>query len=439
MSFLEHFVPLQHRNNTKAKFSAILLLRINIILLVYMLVMGVFFLYVDFPFGLYCTGFTVISISLFFLSMRYLGHYQFLNETYFTAYMLTLMTVASLGTGGIFSPFAMWFLTIPAAIFFYVRKSQAKFWVGVMMLCLGLVASSNFLSFSITKSLDTRYLAIVSICNFIIMTLVLIRITMSFRNSYKQVNHKLATSIKALSESNEDLQNFAYIASHDLQTPLKGIHGMVKVLQKHRGDDLDEIETKCLHFIGSNTKRLSNLVEEILTYSRAGKQSGKLEMVDLNELIRAIETQIDAAGVYAQYKVIGTSLPTILGDKGVLFQLFQNVIENGLKYNRSTVPTVIIKQELNNKKHQISFTDNGIGIASKDYDKVFGMFKRVAVSDEFKGTGIGLATCKKIVQQYGGKIWLESVLGEGTTFHIELPILEDKTRTLVPKGEQVSM
>jgi len=337
---------------------------------------------------------------------------------------LGFFTSICLATGGIHSPYLAWFLTVPAAIFFYIEKNYALPWVFLTVACVTLVAASNILGVKIAEPLPERILLFLRIINFTIMTFMLVRIVQSFRQSYRYVNKKLSKTVEQLESSNEDLQNFAYLASHDLQMPLKSINSTIKALKihhKNKNHQPDVIEKQCLDFVEKNTIRLADLVEEILNYSRAGQFEPQFEKVDLNQIVSDIRKQVVASGLYSHFVIKSVELPMMVTDRMMIFQVFQNIIDNGLKYNKSKHPAIIIEVLPDSNFDHITISDNGIGIKPEDHDKVFGMFKRVGETQNYKGTGIGLAICKRIIDQSGGKIWLSSNLGEGTVFHIEIP------------------
>jgi len=423
MSFLINFVPPEYRDDRKLKISILLILSVNLGILIYALIIGLGFWYLEFEYGVHLAYATIGASLLFFPLTRY-NKSTLLNGCYFTFCSLAFFTAICLGTGGIHSPYLPWFLTVPAAIFFYIEKKYAMPWIFLTIGCVCVVAMSSILGIKIAEPLPDMVLVFLRIINFTIMTYMLVRIVNSFRQSYRYVNKKLSKAVGKLEETNEDLQNFAYIASHDLQTPLKSINSTIKALkihQKNQQHQPDAIETQCLDFVEKNTARLANLIEEILNYSRAGNHEPNLEKVDLNQIIEEIRQQVAATNQYPNFVIKSVELPIVVTDRTMIFQIFQNIIENGLKYNKSKHPAIIINLEPDMKFDHLTFTDNGIGIKAEDQDKIFGMFKRVGETQKYKGSGIGLAICKRIIDQSGGKIWLTSALGEGTTFHLELP------------------
>ncbi len=435
MSFLINFIPPEYRENRKLRTSILLILSVNVGILIYAIVIGLLFWKLDFQYGVNLAYATVATSLLFFVLTRF-NKSTLINGCYFTFCSLAFFTAISLGTGGIHSPYLPWFLTVPAAIFFYIEKKYALPWVFLTVGCVVTVAMSNILGITVAEPLPDMVLVVLRIINFTIMTYLLVRIVQSFRYSYRYVNKKLSKTVEKLEETNEDLQNFAYIASHDLQTPLKSINSTIKAIKMHhkgKNYEPDMVEAKCLEFIENNTGRLANLVEEILNYSRAGQHVPDLETVNLNEIIEEVRQQVAATGQYPNFVIKSETLPTVVTDRTMIFQIFQNIVENGLKYNDSKHPAILIEVAPDMKFVHLTITDNGIGIKKEDQDKIFGMFNRVGKTQKYKGTGIGLAICKRILDQSGGNIWLTSALGEGSVFHVEIPKQKRKKLVSDPK------
>ncbi len=436
MPFLINFIPPEYRANTRLKISILLILTVNFGVLLYSIGISLLFWKLDFQYGIVVAAGAIVASLLFFVLTRF-NKSILLNGFYFTFCSLAIFTSISLGTGGIHSPFLPWFLTIPASIFFYIKGKYALPWVFITVGCLIVLTMSSLLGITITKPLPDNVLVYLRIINFTIMTYLLVRVVHSFRFSYRYVNKKLNKAVEKLEETNDDLQNFAYIASHDLQTPLKSINSTIKALKIHHKNNNhqpDMVETQCLDFIENNTSRLSNLVEEILNYSRAGQHESNLEMVDLNEIMEEVRQQVTATGQYPNFILKSVQLPTVVTDRTMIFQIFQNIIENGLKYNDNKHPSIFIDLAPDMKFDHITVTDNGIGIKPEDQDKIFGMFSRVGETQKYKGTGIGLAICKRIMDESGGKIWLTSALGEGSVFHIEIPKQKQSKTMSNPKN-----
>jgi PAS domain S-box-containing protein len=236
----------------------------------------------------------------------------------------------------------------------------------------------------------------------------------------KQAEEKLEQVVKELVRSNSDLEQFASIASHDLKSPLLSISGFAKLLNKNYKDKLDKDAHEYIDFILNGIDRMENLVNGLLTYSRIGTSSSKLNPVDVNKIfvqaIANLTVEIEKYGA----KVTHDSLPTVIGNDVQLEQLLQNMIGNAIKFRGQELPRVHISVDQKGENWVFSVKDNGIGIASEDMERIFNMFHSLH-RGEYKGTGIGLAICKKIVELHGGNIWVESQPGKGSIFYFTIP------------------
>jgi signal transduction histidine kinase len=246
---------------------------------------------------------------------------------------------------------------------------------------------------------------------------------------------KLHDYAMRLEKSNKELTDFASIASHDLKAPIRGILSFIQLLERRSKPKFDDTDIEYFNFIKNNAHHSAQLIEDILNYSKIDKDLGDPKEVDLNKSIFMAEMNlksiIDDAGAEVTYDV----MPYIKGHSALIVQLFQNLIANGLKYNKAAKPTVHVGVSMADEADVVfSIKDNGIGIAPENHEKIFSMFRRLHTQDEFEGTGIGLAFCTRIVNTYGGQIWLESAEGEGTTFFFTLPkafpYVEKKIATL---------
>jgi PAS domain S-box-containing protein len=237
----------------------------------------------------------------------------------------------------------------------------------------------------------------------------------------KQAEQRQAEILKELSRSNAELEQFAYIASHDLQEPLRAISGCVQVLQRRYSENLDSRATELITHAVDGTARMQTLIHDLLAFSRVGTRSKPFEPTDCNQLMvnveRSLRTGIEESGATITYD----DLPTVMADSVQLSQVFQNLVGNAIKYHGKRCPEVHISVQRQDAHWMFSVSDNGIGIEEKYFERVFAMFQRLHTRNEYSGTGIGLAITKKIVERHGGRIWLESVPEQGTTFHFTLP------------------
>ena len=224
-----------------------------------------------------------------------------------------------------------------------------------------------------------------------------------------------------LARSNADLQQFAYVTSHDLQEPLRTITSFSQMISRKYSGKLDEQADEYLHLIISGANRMKELIEALLHYSRAvNAEDRPFGPVALNEIVDVVLMNLQSTLEETQGSVKYDELPRVQGDSVQLIQLLQNLISNALKYRKPDVaPTVVVSADRRDRNWVISVKDNGIGVQPEFTDRIFGVFKRLH-GKEVPGTGIGLAICKRIVQNHGGDIWVESNR-EGSIFSFTLP------------------
>ncbi|GAB3012353.1 hypothetical protein GCM10027185_03230 [Spirosoma pulveris] len=228
-------------------------------------------------------------------------------------------------------------------------------------------------------------------------------------------------AMQELTRSNQELQQFAYIASHDLQSPLKTIVNYLTLLESKHGEKLDTDALKLINVSTAAAERMRTLINDLLDFSRVGTDID-FENVDLNEVMAEIleEQQTDILSTGATFDI--GPLPTIRAHRTDLKQVFQNLVTNGLKYRRpDAVPSIKIRAMDEGNQYRFTVSDNGIGIDANYFDRVFQIFQRLHGRNEYPGTGIGLATCKKVIDIYGGQIGLTSTVGVGSTFYVVIP------------------
>lgn len=219
---------------------------------------------------------------------------------------------------------------------------------------------------------------------------------------------------------NQELEQFAFVASHDLQEPLKTVSGLIQYLQAAYNDKLDHTGKEFFQLITQATDRMTLLINCLLDYSRI-EQRIHIVDVDCKEIIKQVESDLAAAIQRTGAKIHAKALPTIRAYETGTRMLFQNLITNAIKFTKpGTNPVVNVSAERVDGAWQFSFKDNGIGISEADQEKIFLIFQRLHSRAEYEGSGIGLAHCRKIVELHGGRIWVESKLGEGSTFHFTI-------------------
>jgi signal transduction histidine kinase/ligand-binding sensor domain-containing protein len=241
------------------------------------------------------------------------------------------------------------------------------------------------------------------------------------RTDAETARHETEIANNELKIKNQELEQFAYVASHDLQEPLRTTTGFVELIQKQYYGRLDAKADKYLEFIADASQRMRVLIKDLLDFSRIGA-NGELERVDCNiimkNLLSDIMVAIDEAGACIEFE----TLPVIIGDPTEVKILFQNLVTNAIKFRRKDIPpTIFVKAERKENFWEFTFKDNGIGIEKQYSQRIFDIFQRLHTRTEYAGSGIGLSHCKKIVELHNGKIWFESIPGEGSTFYFTLP------------------
>jgi two-component system sensor histidine kinase/response regulator len=225
-----------------------------------------------------------------------------------------------------------------------------------------------------------------------------------------------------LERSNAELSEFAYVASHDLQAPLRQVTAMIGLLKRKIASDQDPGVEELLDKIVDGAERMRAFIRDLLAYSRVGRTDTDIEEVELGAILgsvlESLTAELDTVG--GRFDVDVRSMPTMLGNPFAFTQLFQNLLGNAVKFHGDTPPVVAIKAEEVPGGWAFEVSDNGIGIEAEYFDRIFGVFQRLHGRDDYPGTGIGLSTCKKIAELYGGGISLRSTPGEGTTFRVIL-------------------
>ncbi|MFF2137065.1 CHASE3 domain-containing protein [Streptomyces sp. NPDC058193] len=237
----------------------------------------------------------------------------------------------------------------------------------------------------------------------------------------------LAEQTSELRRSNSELEQFAYVASHDLQEPLRKVASFCQLLEKRYGKELDDRGRQYIDFAVDGAKRMQVLINDLLTFSRVGRVQQSWKPVDLgSSLDRALSNLTLAVDESGATVVREDTLPELLGDGTSLTMVWQNLVGNAIKFRRTDVPCrITVGCVREGEDWHITVADNGIGIAPEFADKVFIIFQRLHARDEYEGTGIGLSLCRKIIEFHGGRIWLDPEPAEGTLFHFTLPVLPE--------------
>jgi len=236
-------------------------------------------------------------------------------------------------------------------------------------------------------------------------------------------NQKLQAQAQELKRSNEDLEQFAAIISHDLKAPVRNVSGFMTILMRKYGDKLDADAMSFVELSKNSSERMAKQIDDLLSYSKLGRDLPATNTVDVNEMIKTIRMELgEKISEKSATLAIESPLPTLYNvHSSMIHHVFQNLIANGIKFNTNEAPRIAISYTDHSTHHIFHIRDNGIGISEEYKQKVFQMFKRLHTEQEYEGTGIGLAVCKKIVDFYGGDIWMESQVGVGTSFYFSLP------------------
>jgi PAS domain S-box-containing protein len=227
----------------------------------------------------------------------------------------------------------------------------------------------------------------------------------------------------ALTESNAALERFAYVASHDLQEPLRTMTVYAQMLTRNYGGKLDTDADQCLNFLIDASARMSALIGDLLAYARLATEEERPSSIALDEDLETALTQLERAVVESGASITHDPMPTVPADRGQMVRLFQNLVGNAIKYRKpGQSPQIHITAEQKGAEWVISVRDNGIGFEPRYAASIFAPFKRLHSAAEYPGTGVGLAICQRIVQAHGGRIWAESNPGAGSTFSFTLPL-----------------
>jgi len=248
-----------------------------------------------------------------------------------------------------------------------------------------------------------------------------VKVSLSFDvTSRLEAEARLMDIMHDIERSNAELEQFAYVASHDLQEPLRKIKSFTELLANRYAEHIDERADKYIHYIVDGTDRMQKLIDDLLTYSRVGTKAQPFSYcrVDalLDQAVSNTQLMINESGA----SIIRSGMPELICDSVQIVQVFQNLISNAIKFRSEKAPEIRISAEKSDCAWVFSISDNGIGIPQDQQDRIFEIFQRLQLHDEYPGTGIGLAICKKIIERHGGRIWVESEPGKGSTFRFTI-------------------
>jgi len=236
----------------------------------------------------------------------------------------------------------------------------------------------------------------------------------------KRIDEELQQRNEALVRSNRELQQFAYVASHDLREPLRTITSFIQLLQRRYAAKLDRDADDFIAFIVDGAARMQQLIDDLLLYSRVESRGKEFAPVDSGQALQDALTNLTTAISDSGASITAESLPIVLGDDVQLVQLFQNLVGNAIKFRSDAAPVIAVGCSQDGNWWHFTVRDNGIGISTDSHDRIFDIFQKLHPRERYEGTGIGLSVCKKIVERHGGRIWVESSVGKGSTFHFTL-------------------
>lgn len=245
-------------------------------------------------------------------------------------------------------------------------------------------------------------------------------------NERKLVEQALFERTNALEQSNRDLEQYTHVISHDLQEPLSVVISYLQLLDRQYSKRLDNDADEFIGFAVDGARRMQSMIKALMMFSRVGRKSNKIKPVNTENILKQALENLSVAIEENKAVITHDMLPEVMADESLLIQLFQNLIANAIKFRGEKQAYINISAELKNDKWIFSVQDNGVGINPKFFERIFTIFKRLHTVAEYPGTGIGLAVCRKIVESYGGRIWLTSEPGKGTTFYFTLPVLQNR-------------
>jgi len=254
----------------------------------------------------------------------------------------------------------------------------------------------------------------------------------------RQAEEDLKRKVDELARSNAELEQFAYVASHDLQEPLRMVATYTQLLAERYRGRLDENADKFIGYACEGSLRMQTLIRDLLAFSRVGRNCAACERVDCDAVMAEVLLSLGPAIQESGAVVTHTALPVVWADRSQMMQVFQNLIGNAIKFRGKEPPAISVQVEKAGQQWLFSVSDNGIGIAPEYAEDIFVVFQRLHTRTEYPGNGIGLAICKKIIEHYGGKIWVEAQAGHGSIFKFTMPCVGPAAEKEL-RGEEMSM
>lgn len=364
---------------------------------------------------------TISLILMFFLVILF-NHFGFhvIARQHFLIINTAFLVIINVMYGRTFGSELILFPLIMVVVLYFESNRSKIIWVSIF--CISYIGSRIYLSYNEPLFLDNLdpnsfyFMLLITTLVVFLLSSVFINENMQFKNQTNDLLKKLRTQNEDLESANNELEKFAFIASHDLKTPLRNINSFLKLIERKikQGNTGDIPEY--LEFASLNAKRMHNLIQDILEFSRVNTKEVALKQLDLDSVLKTALNNLQDLITSKNAEVNAGLLPNFLCNETQMILLFQNLIENGIKYNKSDKPVINIRLEEMPLEYHIYIEDNGIGIEQDYQEKVFEMFYRLHNQEEYSGTGIGLATSKKIAMYHGGGLSIESSSPEGTVF-----------------------
>ncbi|MES2621009.1 MAG: ATP-binding protein [Bacteroidota bacterium] len=372
--------------------------------------------------GLGALAILLYSFFFLFCFYLYLTHRKryFLSRTLMVISMNLILGIYAIMLGKDAGMHFLYFVFFTLPFLLYDFKNYLL----IAFCCLSSIVPFCIVRFEIIKPviiMDSLSLEIISGAMVLITFIWLMLNKFYLLNTTRLVEEDLKKSNQSLQLRNRDLEQFAYVASHDLQEPLRNIASYVELLDRQYSHHFDENARLYMSHAITATHRLKKLIQDLLVYSRIGRNF-KSEKLNISEIVKDVNTSMHALISESKATVIHPVLPQATGHIGDLKFLFQNLISNAIKFRKENeLPVIKITAEQNGGFWKFAVNDNGIGIESEYFDRIFVIFQRLHGQHEYGGNGIGLAHCKKIVEMHGGNIWVESEYGKGSSFYFTLP------------------
>lgn len=420
MNAINQLVPAIFHADRKVFRRARLILKIDVLIFLAALLLMPFYYVIGFAEGCWVMIFAIVC-SVIFPVLLHSTKDLAISGHFFAFASLTVFLGLIFFSGGVRSPYLMWLLSVPSIAILYMRPKAAYTWLTILAGLTLMIFGLDFMGYAVPNQQPEKWFAPTLLFSFTMVAVICTAVVRLFLNGFRSFNRKLKSSNQNLQQSNQELERFAYIASHDLKSPLRNIVSFVNLIERRYGENLDETGNDYLEIVKTNARQMHHLVEDILEYSKTNNKELRRESIDLVKILLQITTQLQSNGAYVPSEVLFDEIPKLNADSATINQLFQNLIENGLKYNDKAIPSVRIEFLRRDKALYFKISDNGIGIDEAYKNSIFEMFKRLHNQSTYKGTGIGLAICKKIVDLYDGKIWVTSEAGKGSTFHLVFP------------------